>query len=100
MDRRAALLRDFASRYIWWQDQTPPCDDRVIAQVMSIGTYDDIRRLEAAYRPEELREVMRRAQPGWISERSWDFWRGRLHADGVAQIPERPPRRSFYDEPC
>lgn len=56
--------------------------NRIIAQVMSIGTDDDIRRLE-------------RAQPGWISERSWEFWRGRLRAAGP--IPEKPPRRSFYE---
>jgi hypothetical protein len=71
--------------------------NRVIAQVMSIGTYDDIRRLEAAYSTNELRELMLRAQPGWISERSREFWRGRLRAAGAAPIPEQPPRRSFYD---
>ena len=69
--------------------------NRIIAQVMSIGTDDDIRRLEAAYSTNELRELMLRAQPGWISERSWEFWRGRLRAAGP--IPEKPPRRSFYE---
>jgi hypothetical protein len=71
--------------------------NRIIAQVMSIGTDDDIRRLEAAYSANELRELMLRAQPGWISERSWEFWRGRLRAAGAGPIPEKPPRRSFYE---
>jgi hypothetical protein len=98
MTTRAHLLRDFASRYIWWRDETPPSEDRVIAQVMSIGTWDDIRRLEQVYSRDELRDVMLRAQPGWISEPSWEFWLGRLRAAGAGAIPEAPPRRSFYAE--
>jgi len=98
MDPRSDLLRAFGSRYIWWRDETPPSQDRVIAQVMSIGTWDDIRRLERAYSRDELRELMLRAQPGWISEPSWELWRGRLRAAGARDIPERPPRRSFYAE--
>ena len=62
---------------------------------MNFGTYDDIRRLEAALSPQELRAVMLRAQPGWIGERSWEFWRGRLAFAGAGAIPEAPPRRAF-----
>jgi hypothetical protein len=94
------LLRAFTTRYIWWRDDHPPSEDRIIAQVMNMGTYDDIRRLEAVCTSSELQQLMLRAQPGWISARSWDFWRGRLRARGVdGQIPEKPPRRSFYDVP-
>jgi hypothetical protein len=95
---RASLLRDFAERYIWWVDEHGPSDDRIIAQVMNIGTYEDIRRLERAYETKELRAAMLRAQPGWISARSWDFWRGRLSFAGAEPIPEEPPRRSFDAE--
>ena len=94
-DQRAALIADLAARYIWWRDAVPPSEERVIAQVMSIGTYRDIRRLEGVLGPEELRAVMLRAQPGWISGRSWDFWRGRLRSAGAGPIPETPPRRTF-----
>jgi len=98
MTTRADLLRDFASRYIWWRDEVPPSEDRVIAQVMSIGTWDDICRLEATYSPAELRGIMLKAQPGWISVKSWELWRRRLGAAGAGGIPETPPRRSFYAE--
>src|SRR5437763_314672 len=98
MPARADLLRDFAARYIWWRAETPPAEDRIIAQVMSIGTWEDIRRLEAAYSADELRALVLRAQPGWISEKSWELWRGRLRAAGAGAIPETPPRRSFYAE--
>jgi hypothetical protein len=79
------LLRDFTARYIWWRDEHPPSEDRIIAQVMNIGTYDDIRRLEAVCSPSELHDIMLRAQPGWISARSWEFWRG----------PPACPRRRY-----
>lgn len=64
---------------------------------MNLGTYDDVRRLEAAFGPQELRGIMLRAQPGWISPRSWAFWRVRLSLAGGNAIPEAPPRRSFLD---
>jgi hypothetical protein len=98
MTAPTSLLADFAARYIWWRDEAPPSQDRIIAQVMSIGTWDDMRRVEAAYSADELREVMLRAQPGWISAQSWELWRGQLRAAGAGAIPEEPPRRSFYAE--
>jgi hypothetical protein len=91
------LLAEFASRYIWWRDTEPPSEDRIIAQVMNMGTFADVRRLEAAYAPQKLRDVMLRAQPGWIAPRSWSFWRARLSEAGGATIPEAPPRRAFLD---
>lgn len=98
MPSRTSLLTSFAARYIWWRDEAPPSEDRIIAQVMSIGTWDDIRRLEAAYSADELRKVMLRAQPGWISAPSWELWRGRLRSAGAGEISEEPPRRSFHAE--
>jgi hypothetical protein len=95
MSPRPALLADFAARYVWWREARAPAEERIIAQVMNFGTYDDIRRLEAAYSPRELRAVMLRAQPGWIGARSWDFWRGRLAFAGAEPIPQGPPRRTF-----
>jgi hypothetical protein len=98
MNDRRDLLADFSARYIWWRDEPPPPEDRIIAQVMNLGTYDDIRRLEAQYSPDELRAVMLRAQPGWIGARSWAFWRGRLEVAGAGSIADAQPRRSFDAE--
>ncbi|MFL5121834.1 MAG: hypothetical protein ACJ8C8_15410, partial [Microvirga sp.] len=90
------LIETLGRKYMWW----PPTGDRphpparIIAQVMNLGTYDDIRRLESAVPPERLAEVMRDAQPGWFSARSWEFWRGRLSACGLT-VPDEPPRRSI-----
>jgi len=95
MNSRAELLAEFAQRYVWWADDGGPSEERIIAQVMNVGTYDDIRRLERAFDADALRRVMLQAQPGWISERSWDFWRGRLRLRGDPAISQAPPRRSF-----
>jgi hypothetical protein len=81
-----------------WRDEAPPSEDRIVAQVMSIGTWDDMCWLEAVWSTEELRAVMLRAQPGWISAQSWELWRGMRAAGGAGAIPEAPPRRSFYAE--
>lgn len=95
------VIASLGAKYMWWPAAKPSGhrEARIIAQVMDIGTYDDILRLEAALGRERLAEVMREAQPGWISARSWDFWRGRLLAQAGLQAPEHPPKRSFDAAP-
>jgi hypothetical protein len=93
---REKLLAELARRYVWWSDGQGVDDDQVVVQIMELGTYDDIRRIEEVFSPEELRTVMMRAPAGALSERSWDFWRGRLRFAGCGAIPEAPPRRPFH----
>lgn len=99
-DRSANLLSELARKYLWWEPigNTAHAPARVIAQVMNLGTYDDIRRLEAAVGPSRLAEIMAQAEPGWFSPRSWEFWRGRLARLTGARIAQAAPRRSFHDE--
>ncbi|HVX74253.1 MAG: hypothetical protein ACTHKD_00745 [Devosia sp.] len=94
-----AEIDRLASRYLWWEPvaghvHSPP---RKLAQIMHLGTYDDIRRLEALVDAAVLAGVMRGSAPGWFDDKSWDFWRGRLTASGATDIPERRPARSFID---
>lgn len=96
----ADLLAELERKYFWWEPigGAPRSDDRILAQVMDLAGFADVRRLEVEVGAERLVEVMRRAQPGWISPRSWEFWRGRLsYATGQA-LPEKPPRRAFLRE--
>jgi hypothetical protein len=65
---------------------------------MSLGSFEDMRRLETVVGPHCLADVMLKAEPGWINERSWEFWRGRLQLATGRAIPEAPPRRSFDAE--
>jgi hypothetical protein len=90
-----ALLAELARKYIWWQPvgNELPSEARIIAQAMNFATFDDIRHMENAFGPERLAEVMLHAAPGWLSDRSWEFWRGRLSFALGRDIPEEPPRR-------
>lgn len=94
----AVLASELERKYFWWEPigSRPRSDARILAQAMEFASFEDVRRLETALGHERLAEAMLSAQPGWISERSWEFWRGRLGASGGA-IPESPPRRSFDD---
>jgi hypothetical protein len=95
------LIAELGRKYIWWEPagDAPHTPDRIIAQVMNIGTYDNIRRLEKTLGFARLAEVMLGAAPGWISPRSWGFWRGRLARETSVEIPAEPPRRAFHAEP-
>jgi hypothetical protein len=67
----------------------------MVAQIMHLGTYDDIRQLERLLGHATLATVMRQSQPGWFDNRSWDFWRGRLTHAGETGILTAPPKRTF-----
>ncbi len=93
-----AAIAGFGRKYLWWK---PPggqshSDDRIIAQTMNLGTYDDILLLEQAVGRARLVEIMQHAEPGWINDRSWEFWRGRLSFATGAAIPQEAPRRAFH----
>jgi hypothetical protein len=88
----------FGRKYLWWEpvNGRPHSEDRIIAQTMNFGTYDDILLLEEVVGWARLLEVMLRAEPGWINDRSWEFWRGRLSFTTGAAIPDKAPRRAFH----
>ena len=90
-------ISDLAARYLWWDAIDPSGHpvSRMIAQIMRLGTYDDILHLEDIVEPDALADVMLRSAPGWFDDRSWDFWRGRLSVAGRSDIPERRPKRTF-----
>ena len=92
------MIAELGRKYLWWKPVGAEAhsDDRIIAQAMNFGTYDDILLLEATFGKTRLVEIMLTAQPGWFSDRSWEFWRGRLSFATGAAIPYQPPRRSFH----
>jgi hypothetical protein len=97
---RQEVLAALAPKYLWWpvESSAEERNARILAQVMDLGTYEDIRAVEAVFNRTELVEILARAQPGWFSPRSWEFWRGRLSVTSVDAVPARPPRRSFDAE--
>ncbi len=92
----ASLLKYFAAKYVWWQEpDVAVCQpERVIAQVMELGDYDDVQKLTAAVDEEDLRRVLLHAEAGQFSARSWAYWHYRLGLSEPGKVPPLPPRKT------
>ncbi len=88
-------LKRLAGKYIWWKtpEEAVTMPERVVAQVMNIGDYDDVQVLAHQVGDEYLRDVLGHAQIGQFSERSWVYWHYRLGLAGPGQVPPLPARR-------
>jgi hypothetical protein len=91
------FLSELEQKFFWWEPigSQPRSEVRILAQAMSLASFEDVRRLETVLGPHRLVDVMLNAEPGWISDRSWELWRGRLQLATGTAIPPTPPRRSF-----
>ena len=92
---QAELLRG-ATRYIWWEQPEAAVrrPDRVIAQVMNLGAFEDVQRMLAVLGEEAFRQVLATAEPGWFNERSWTYWWYRLGGTPAGEpVPAMPVRR-------
>ena len=89
------ILRRLAGRYIWWKtpDEALQAPDRIVAQVMDIGDYDDVQMLVHSVGDAYLRDVLLRAEPGQFNERSWSYWHYRLRLAKFDQVPPLPARK-------
>jgi transcriptional regulator with XRE-family HTH domain len=89
------LMKRMAQRYIWWQPPEASVADprRIIAQVMDIGTIEDIQALARAIGRNTLTGVLQQARPGWFRPRSWAFWHTALGLATDGRIPPIPSRR-------
>jgi len=92
----ARAARRWAETYLWWK---PPEEvlrhepSRLVAQVMDMGTYEDLLALEGLLGRELLRAVLARAEAGWLRPRSWAFWHYRLGLVAPGEAPPAPPAR-------
>ena len=93
----ADFLADLENKYFWWEHvgTSPRTPARILAQAMNFSSFDDVLHLEKLVGAQRLADVMLVAQPGWLSERSWEFWRGRLALQTGRELPDVPPRRVF-----
>jgi hypothetical protein len=91
------FLSELERKFFWWEPvgSQPRSDARIMAQAMSMAGFDEIRRLELVIGCDRLADVMLGAEPGWIDERSWEFWRGRLTRASGRSIPDQAPVRVF-----
>jgi hypothetical protein len=89
------VLKRLAGKYIWWktQDEAVAMPERVVAQVMNIGDYDDVQVLAQQVGDEYLRDVLLHAEIGQFNERSWFYWHYRLGLAAPGGVPPLPSRR-------
>jgi len=59
---------------------------RLIAQIMDIGTFEDIQILIRLLGKDWLIEVLRHAEPGWFRPQSWAYWHYRLRLTKATEI--------------
>ena len=92
IDREA--LKPYASKYVWWKtpDEAVSMPERVIARIMDMGDYSDVQALAALVGDDVLSEVLRHAQAGKFSNRSWAYWHYRLGLSGTDRVPDLPVR--------
>ena len=88
-DERSAAM---ASKYVWWQQPRQTLADPCLlaAQIMTLGTLDDVQWLLARTSADTLRRVLRDAPAGIFNERSWRFWHLQLGAAPIPPLPVRP----------
>jgi len=89
-----AWLR-LAKRYLWWQTPTESMlrPHRVMAQVMNLGTLQDVTILRGLTDKETLRQVLANASVGEFSDRSWHFWHQMLGDEDLVEVPALPQQR-------
>ena len=92
-----AFLSRLAPRYVWWKSgaEAMQFPDRVAAQVMNIGDWDDVIEMIDAVGEDYLRWVLQHAEAGQLNERSWHYWHYRLGLAeyGVKPVPSMPVRK-------
>lgn len=88
-------LKHYAAKYIWWKtpDEAEKMPERVVAQVMNIGDYDDVQALAKAVGESYLREILDHTEAGVFSDKSWAYWHYRLGLCKPDRLPPMPQRR-------
>jgi len=91
----AKVLHRLASRYIWWKSPEDALmyPDRLIAQVMDMGDFDDMEELARLAGDERLRTVLAHAQAGQFRPKSWHYWHHRLGLATSGGVPPMPARK-------
>jgi hypothetical protein len=92
---KTEILKRLAGKYIWWKtpEEAMKTPDRIVAQVMDLGDYDDVQALIEVFGEDRLRGVLQNAEIGQFSPKSWAYWHYRLGLAIAGEVPEMPQRR-------
>ncbi|MHB8460882.1 MAG: helix-turn-helix domain-containing protein [Candidatus Limnocylindrales bacterium] len=88
---RAKKLEDMARRLIWWQPARATLKEpaRLIAQVMAVGSWEDMEFVESIFGEAAFRDVLGKASPGVFGPRAWAYWHARLGYKRTPPLPKR-----------
>jgi len=88
-------LIKLANKYVWWKtpNETLAMPDRIIAQVMNIGDYNDVQTLADQVGDQYLSDILTHAEIGQFNERSWAYWHYRLGLAAPGKVPTMPIRK-------
>lgn len=67
MNNKSAFLESMAKKYIWWQspDESIHFPQKIIAQVMNIGTFEDLEELTQLTDKQELIDILQNAKSSY-----------------------------------
>jgi len=80
-----------AARLCWWKSPAEALSDpiRFVAQVMTLGSWDDVQTTRAHLGEELFRRALTQAPPGVFDEASWVYWH---HVFDITPVPPFPSR--------
>ncbi|MDR3333121.1 MAG: hypothetical protein LBT08_10890 [Synergistaceae bacterium] len=89
-EAQKTFLLHAARRYIWWETTNGAMayPQKILAQVMNIGVWNDMCKLVELFPPQELLNVLDKAEIGQFNEKSWHFWHNRL-SEKIPSMPKR-----------
>ena len=85
-------LMRLAPKYVWWESPEVAIrrPERIIAQVMNIGDFDDVQTMVSIVGDNVLRDILANAEIGQFNARSWHYWHYRLGLAHLGEIPVPP----------
>lgn len=84
-----------AKKYVWWQgpDRTLAEPANLFAQIMTLGTVEDVDWMLTCVSRDDLRALLRTPPIGIFNGRSWTYWHRWLDQMPIPPLPTRtlPP---------
>ena len=80
-----------AQKYVWWKAPAETLTEPVllVAQMMTLGTPEDVQWMLSHTSTDELRAVLRSPPVGVFNGRSWTYWQRRLNGEPIPPLPSR-----------
>jgi hypothetical protein len=84
-------VRRIARRLLWWQPPEVSLQQpkRLLAQVMTLGAWEDVCTARRIFGEEAFKEALREAPPGVFDARSWTYWHSVFRWLPVPPLPQR-----------